>query len=131
MPSVMYAITRLMTSRFFSGSRSIAGLRSDAFSSLTSPFLCSICTPAPPGAGGAPLMTWSSLRADRAHTHDVEGRVRTASPNERCREGGAQGWAASVGDADGVTGRRRRRRKRTKEPSWCRKLFAAATCPYL
>ena len=39
-------MTRLTTSRFFSGSRSMAGLRSDALSSFTSPFLCSITTPA-------------------------------------------------------------------------------------
>ena len=44
-PSVMYAITRLTTSRFFSGSRSREGLRSDALSSFTSPFLCITSTP--------------------------------------------------------------------------------------
>jgi len=39
-----------MTSRFFSGSRSIAGLRSDAFSSFTSPFLFSPVVPPTPEA---------------------------------------------------------------------------------
>ena len=53
MPSVMYAITRLITSRFLSMSRSSAGLRREALSSFTSPFLCSITTP--PGGGTALL----------------------------------------------------------------------------
>ena len=65
MPSVMYAITRLMTSRFFSGSRSIAGLRSDAFSSFTSPFLFSPVTPPVADAMLSPRNTPAAPRVNQ------------------------------------------------------------------